>query len=387
LRLECRSRVIDEQYYVCTSPDCETVYYDEAGGSLFDKSDLTVRFGLKETDSPRPVCYCFDHTVEEIHDEIRRTERSTVMEDIKAKMKDPGCRCEYTNPLGGCCLKTVQAAVADGFRNVGGEEAAVAVGAVNHADCCAGDKPISKENAMSDCCSSHQKDMNKSTASAPGCCQTEVAVSQTSPGGDRAGALAAGGSVLAAILSSACCWLPLVLIAFGASAAGVAGFFAEYRPFFIAGAIGLLSLGFYMVYFRKEKCQPGSACATPHRKLRRVNQVMLWTSAVLVGGFVFFPNYVGAVFGAAPPANADVANAGLATAVYHIDGMTCQGCADILGGKLAKLPNVKGVKVDFDKKTALLRFDPAKPVTPKQVIASVKAAGYSAALSRRALGH
>ena len=45
--------------------------------------------------------------------------------------------------------------------------------------------------------------------------------------GQKVGLWATGGAVISAILSSACCWLPFLLIAFGASAAGVSGFFEE----------------------------------------------------------------------------------------------------------------------------------------------------------------
>jgi len=119
LRSERRSGIGEDQYYVCATPRCDTVYYGANNSQTFRKSDLTVRFGLKETDAPRHVCYCFDHTVEEICDEIRRTGESTVVERIKADMKGPGCRCEYTNPLGGCCLKTVQTAVTNAFYSMG----------------------------------------------------------------------------------------------------------------------------------------------------------------------------------------------------------------------------------------------------------------------------
>ena len=51
--------------------------------------------------------------------EIAHTGRSTVVESIKADMEGPGCRCEYTNPLGRCCLKTVQATVAMATRSAG----------------------------------------------------------------------------------------------------------------------------------------------------------------------------------------------------------------------------------------------------------------------------
>jgi hypothetical protein len=69
---------------------------------------VTVRVGVKEKSSPRPVCYCFNHTVEKINEEVQRTGKSSVIEDIKGHMKKEGCSCETNNPQGSCCLKTVE---------------------------------------------------------------------------------------------------------------------------------------------------------------------------------------------------------------------------------------------------------------------------------------
>jgi copper chaperone CopZ len=323
---ERRDDIHPSQYFVCTAPGCDTVYFAPKSGRTFSKPDLIVRFGLKETDAPHQVCYCFDYTTEEIEDEIRRTGQSTVIESIKANMSGPGCRCEVTNPLGACCLNTVQAAVSSAFRSVTIDEPEIRI---------------------------HSNQL------------------------DPTAAIAAGGSVMAAILSSACCWLPLLLIAFGASAAGVAGVFEAYRPYFVIAAVALLGVGFYTVYIRKERCAPCSACATPNRKLRMFSQTMLWTATALVTAFVFFPNYVGYVFGAPPSANvAETAN--LASDEYHIEGMTCQGCADGLRNELNKLPNVVTAEVDYFKKSAVVRYHTDHPLLPDLVIKTVDSSGFRA---------
>jgi hypothetical protein len=126
LRADRLADIGDEAYHVCLTPECGTVYFGSDGAAAFHKSDLSVRFGLKETTPPRPLCYCFDHSIEAIHDEIRRTGESTVLAGIKTDMKGPGCRCEYTNPLGACCLGSVQRVVDQGFRLAG--RGATAVG-------------------------------------------------------------------------------------------------------------------------------------------------------------------------------------------------------------------------------------------------------------------
>lgn len=107
LKSDAKSRITDAVYYFCDSPNCDLVYFAE-DGSTFAKDDLTVRVGVKTPPGtgPRHVCYCFDHTIEEIEAEVNATGTSTVLDDIKTRMKS-GCWCEKTSPAGGCCLGTV----------------------------------------------------------------------------------------------------------------------------------------------------------------------------------------------------------------------------------------------------------------------------------------
>ncbi len=116
--------------------------------------------------------------------------------------------------------------------------------------------------------------------------------------GNPAGMLAAGVSVITAVLASACCWLPLLLVAFGTSAAGVSAAFEKWRPLFLVATALFLAAGFYFAYFRKEQCAPGSACAVPNPKFRRLNRSMLWVATIVVLGFALFPNYATSLVGA-----------------------------------------------------------------------------------------
>jgi copper chaperone CopZ len=365
LRPDRRLDISDEQYLVCLAPECETIYFGAGDAATFVKSDLSVRFGLKETSPPRPVCYCFEHSIEEIRDEIRRTGQSTVLDSIKADMTGPGCRCEQTNPLGGCCLKSVQDVVEQGFKLAGREEASTRCGVGGHEDCCASDS--GQDGLTGEVCES--------------CCVTEPTALGVGVARPRTGVIAASGSVLAAVLSSACCWLPLLLIAFGVSAAGVAGFFEAYRLYFIAGALVMLGIGFYTVYSRRETCAPDAACGAPNRRLRAFSRIMLWTATGLVGAFVFFPNYVGYLFALPTSGSALAPEVRLATAKFRIEGMTCEGCATGLRATLAKLPDVASVEVDYPTKTAVVWYDGDSPRVADQVVEEVKAAGYAATLS------
>tara|TARA_R110000868_G_scaffold117599_6_gene312170 strand:+ start:3817 stop:4068 length:252 start_codon:yes stop_codon:yes gene_type:complete len=50
------------------------------------------------------ICYCFNHSKQELFDAIQVGREKDILDDIKSKMKDPGCFCETANPSGKCCL-------------------------------------------------------------------------------------------------------------------------------------------------------------------------------------------------------------------------------------------------------------------------------------------
>jgi hypothetical protein len=108
----CRKPVDEESgWRFCGSPECEVVYYAQGTGARFTKSQLRVPVGIKEKAGGRPLCYCFGHSVATIEQELRTKGRSDALEDIRGKMKGPGCACEVKNPSGSCCLGTVRKAI------------------------------------------------------------------------------------------------------------------------------------------------------------------------------------------------------------------------------------------------------------------------------------
>ena len=130
------ARIADTQYRFCDDPDCRIVYFDEAD-STFARADLTVRVGVKERTAPRHVCYCFDHTIEEIEAEVRATGRSSVLDDIKTRMKT-ACWCETKSPQGVCCLGAVGTYVKRAMAEHANHGASDAIEEKLH-DCCAHD--------------------------------------------------------------------------------------------------------------------------------------------------------------------------------------------------------------------------------------------------------
>ena len=104
-----RSRFVSpEGFSFCHTPDCAVVYFNNDTDEYIEKGDVKVRVGIKETEDPVPLCYCFGWTKKKITDDIRRTGKCLVVEDIINKMKTTGCDCERNNPSSGCCLKDVK---------------------------------------------------------------------------------------------------------------------------------------------------------------------------------------------------------------------------------------------------------------------------------------
>lgn len=196
--------------------------------------------------------------------------------------------------------------------------------------------------------------------------------------GDGAGFAAIGGSLLTAVLSSACCWLPLLLLSFGASAAGASALFERWRPAFIIVAIAGLALGFYFAYLRKSGCAAG-CCGTSPRRGRRLQRGLLWGSTVVVTVFIFFPSYVGLFLdGSDNPAAANTArllNADAREYVFDVEGMHCGGCAATLQNELVKIDGVIDAHVDYTSRTATVHGTGTS--LPDRVAEAASRAGFS----------
>jgi hypothetical protein len=96
------------QYYFCTSPGCEVVYFSSnPEAPAFSRNDLLVPVTAKESGEAAPVCYCFGVNRRRIREEVESTGRCLAAEDIKAEIQAGRCACEVKNPSGKCCLGDV----------------------------------------------------------------------------------------------------------------------------------------------------------------------------------------------------------------------------------------------------------------------------------------
>jgi len=324
----CRSSSCAVGYFVAGS---EPILLDQMGTVPFPKSDAPERL----------VCFCFEHTVAAVAQDARSGPESTIKATITEACRSGLDDCARKNPEGVCCLGNVAAVIRT-----------------------ANQVPTEPETA---CASEGQGS----------CCPSEVQPSPPtlSAKPDRSGVAAAMGALGAAALSSACCWLPLLLIGLGVSSAGVGAFFDAWRVPLLAASAGLLGLGFYLAYFRKPACEPGDACATPSLRAGSRNKALLWFATVFVAAFAFFPEYV-TVFtgdGLSPTAQAAPAQT---TIVYTVEGMTCGGCASHAKTAQEKIDGVASASVSYEAGEATVVWNTS--VDDAKVVAALKALGYSA---------
>ena len=101
------------------------------------------------------------------------------------------------------------------------------------------------------------------------------------------GSLIAGGG--AALLASACCLGPLVLIALGVSGAWIGNLAAlePYRPWFIGAALVAMVFAWRRIYRPAQDCDPGEVCAVP--QVRTAYKITFWIVALLVLIALAFP--------------------------------------------------------------------------------------------------
>ena len=87
---------------------CEVSYFHPETQEQLLLRDVRVRIGQKEKEAPHPICYCFNHTVEEIEAEVAKTGTSKIPDEIAEKCRQGLHRCAQTNPQGSCCLGDVR---------------------------------------------------------------------------------------------------------------------------------------------------------------------------------------------------------------------------------------------------------------------------------------
>ncbi|MCB0115035.1 MAG: hypothetical protein KDD84_13130 [Caldilineaceae bacterium] len=97
-----------EDYRFCSNQTCPIVYFSSDGSEQYRETELREQVYQKHPgDKDVFVCYCFRHTPNTIHTELREEGESTVVNEIKIGIKMGRCACDIRNPQGSCCLGNI----------------------------------------------------------------------------------------------------------------------------------------------------------------------------------------------------------------------------------------------------------------------------------------
>jgi len=108
LTFEQLKRSKESKYFYCSNPNCNVVYFSNELELVYNKNDVRLKIGIKETKKSKLICYCFDITEKQIKDELKLIGKSTIPNFITEKIKHKLCACNIKNPSGKCCLGDVK---------------------------------------------------------------------------------------------------------------------------------------------------------------------------------------------------------------------------------------------------------------------------------------
>jgi periplasmic mercuric ion binding protein len=190
------------------------------------------------------------------------------------------------------------------------------------------------------------------------------------------------GAMGAAAAASLCCILPAAAAGLGLAGFAASALFAAWRPYLLALTFALLAVGFYLTYRPRpsaDGCEPESLCERP--RFVRSSRTALWLITGLVIVLAAFPYYSGAVvraFGRQPSA-LQPANLPATRTVLTIQGMDCTMCAALIEKNLTQIQGVRTAKVSFEKKVAVINYDP-RVVAPEKFVKAIEKGGYKVTL-------
>jgi len=180
---------------------------------------------------------------------------------------------------------------------------------------------------------------------------------------------------LSAILASACCIGPLLLVAIGVGSGAV--WVGRYHWFFLIGGIAVL-IWAWAKYLREK-----TVCDCEHKTMggQRSAIVTLLITTALVIGFAGL-NISRYVFGSVPPTAENQLPNGLGRTIISVDGLSCVACEIPVRHALRRIDGVKAIYVSAATKMATVEYEPVK-TNPEQLVAAINSTGYRASLPNK----
>lgn len=181
--------------------------------------------------------------------------------------------------------------------------------------------------------------------------------------------------VVSALLASACCIGPLLMIALGLGTG--AAIIGRYHWFFIIAAMAVLAWS-WIKYLRAK-----TVCDCEHQPMEggRRSLTSLVIATLIVLGFAGL-NISRYVFAGSPPPRAGQVADGRERVVLRVDGMSCATCEIAVRRALKQVDGVASADVSVATNSATIDFDPRKADADK-LIAAVNSTGYRGSLSTK----
>lgn len=179
--------------------------------------------------------------------------------------------------------------------------------------------------------------------------------------------------VLSATLASACCGLPLLLIALGLGGLGLGSAIGKYHWYFTFGGIAVLIIAWTVFLREKRKLY---ALGSEIRGEKTTKGIL--ATATLVVLFFAGLNLYSAVGGEEIPDQGTLGSNHSAI-VLPVEGMTCVTCETSVEGAIKNLPGVVSARASAKSQNVLVEYQPGH-VTFDQMVEAVNKTGYKAKL-------
>lgn len=179
--------------------------------------------------------------------------------------------------------------------------------------------------------------------------------------------------ILSATLASACCGIPLLLIALGFGSLGLGSVIGKYHWYFTAGGLAVLLIAWGVFLREKRKLY---ALGSEIRGEKTTKGIL--AAATFVVLFFAGLNLYSAL-GGKEISNQGIQVSNLSSIVLPVEGMTCVTCEASVEGALKGLPGVVSARAATKSQNVLVEYQPGR-VTFEQMVEAINKTGYKARL-------
>lgn len=180
--------------------------------------------------------------------------------------------------------------------------------------------------------------------------------------------------ILAALLSSACCIVPLLALVAGSAGWASSFFWLEpFRPWLMGLAV--LALG--VAWYNKLTVPENTACDCNSKKNTFwQTKTFLIILTVVTGLLLTFPEYAHNFYPKSKKKTiVEADEKHVREAYFMIQGMSCDGCAEHITDELTSLTGVMACTTSYEKGNSIVKFDETQ-TNPDSIAYVIKELGY-----------